>query len=71
MTNEELVINMLGELATTEISKSENPEGFKESKLVAKHGGDIAGNARRELEANTGKKVVSKKTAKNPNLLDE
>ena len=66
MTNAELVINMLGELATTEISKSEDPEGFEESKIVAKRGGDIAGNARRELEENTGKKVVSKKTAKNP-----
>lgn len=71
MTNAELVINMLGELATTEISKSENPEGFEESKVVAKRGGDIAGNARKELEANTGKKVVSKKTAANPKELDE
>lgn len=71
MTNAELVINMLGELATTEISKTENPEGFKESKIIAKRGGDIAGNARKELEANTGKKVVSKKTAKNPKTLDE
>ena len=71
MTNAELVINMLGELATTEISKSENPEGFEESKIVAKRGGDIAGNARKELEANTGKKVVSKKTAANPKELDE
>ena len=71
MTNAELVITMLGELATTEISKSENPEGFEESKIVAKRGGDIAGNARRELEANTGKKVVSKRTAKNPELLDK
>lgn len=71
MTNAELVINMLGELATTEISKTENPEGFKESKIIAKRGGDIAGNARKELESNTGKKVVSKKTAKNPKTLDE
>ena len=71
MTNAELVINMLGELATTEISKSEDPEGFEESKIVAKRGGDIAGNARRELEANTGKKVVSRKTEKNPKELDE
>ena len=54
MTNAELVINMLGELATTEISKSEDPEGFEESKKIAKRGGDIAGNARKELEANTG-----------------
>lgn len=71
MTNAELVINMLGELATTEISKVENPEGFEESKDVAIDGGSIAGNARRELEARTGKKIVSSKNAKNPRLLDE
>lgn len=56
MPNAELVINMLGELATTEISKVENPNGFEESKNVAIDGGTIAGNARRELEARTGKK---------------
>lgn len=39
MTNAELVINMLGELATTEISKTENPQGFEESKIVARDGG--------------------------------
>lgn len=71
MTNAELVINMLGELATTEISKVENPEGFEESKDVAIDGGSIAGNARRELESRTGKKIVSSKNAKNPKLLDE
>ena len=71
MTNAELVINMLGELATTEISKVENPEGFEESKTVAIDGGTIAGNARRELEARTGKKIVSSKNAKDPKLLDE
>ena len=71
MTNAELVINMLGELATTEISKVENPEGFEESKDVAIDGGSIAGNARRELEARTGKKIVISKNAKNPKLLDE
>lgn len=71
MPNAELVINMLGELATTEISKVENPNGFEESKNVAIDGGTIAGNARRELEARTGKKVVSSKNAKNPKLLDE
>ena len=48
MTNAELVINMLGELATTEISKTENPKGFEESKIVARDGGYIAGNALRE-----------------------
>ena len=61
MTNEGIVINMLGEIATTEISKVENPEGFDESKNVAIDGGTIAGNARRELEARTGKKVASSK----------
>ena len=69
MTNAELVINMLGELATTEISKSENPNGFEESQDVAKRGGTIAGNARRELEANTGRKVISKNNANNKRLL--
>lgn len=69
MTNAELVISMLGELATTEISKSENPNGFDESQNVAKRGGTIAGNARRELEANTGRKVVSKNNANNKKLL--
>ncbi|ADC46608.1 hypothetical protein mru_0757 [Methanobrevibacter ruminantium M1] len=70
MTNAELVINMLGELATTEISKTENPGGFEESKHVAKRGGNIAGNARKELEANTGRKVLSKANAKDKNLLE-
>ena len=71
MTNAELVINMLGELATTEISKTENPKGFEESKIVARDGGNIAGNALRELEERTGRKVVSSKNSKNPRLLDE
>ena len=69
MTNAELVINMLGELATTEISKSKNPNGFEESRDVAKRGGDIAGNALRELETNTGRKVLSKRNAKDKKLL--
>ena len=71
MTNMELILNMLAEGTTTEISKTENPEGFDESKNVAIDGGTIAGNARRELEARTGKKVVSSKNSKNPKLLDE
>ena len=71
MTNAELVINMLGELATTEISKTENPQGFEESKIVARDGGNIAGNALRDLEERTGRKVVSSKNSKNPRLLDE
>ena len=71
MTNAELVINMLGELASSEISKTENPQGFEESKIVARDGGNIAGNALRELENRTGRKVVSSKNSKNPRLLDE
>lgn len=71
MTNAELVINMLGELATTEISKTENPQGFEESKVVAKDGGNIAGNALRELEDRTGRKIVSSQNSKNPRALDE
>ena len=71
MTNAELVINMFGELASSEISKSENPQGFEESKIVARDGGNIAGNALRELENRTGRKVVSSKNSKNPRLLDE
>lgn len=69
MTNIELILNMLAEASTTEISKAENPEGFKESQKVAVRGGNIAGNARKELEENTGRKVVSKSNARDKKLL--
>ena len=59
MTNTELILNMLAEASTKDISQAVNPNNFEESKKVAKQGGDIAGNARKELEAKTGKKVVS------------
>ena len=71
MTNTELVLNMLAEVSTTDISKVENPKGFEESRDIARRGGNIAGNARKELEANTGKKVISKKTSKNSDLLEK
>ena len=71
MTNMELILNMLAEASTTEISKVENPDGFEESRDVAKRGGNIAGNARQELEEVTGKSVISKKNSKKPELLDE
>lgn len=58
MTNLELVLNMLAEVSTKDISKAINPKNFAESKKIAKQGGTIAGNARKELEAKTGKKVV-------------
>jgi len=68
MTNLELVLNMLAETATTEISKSEEPTGLDESKKIAKEGGTIAGNARREIEKKTSKPVITSenwKTRKN------
>ncbi len=60
MTNLELVLNMLAEVTTTEISKKKNPEGFEENKTIAKEGGTVAGNTRKEIEKRTGEKVVSK-----------
>jgi prophage antirepressor-like protein len=65
MTNMELVLNMLAEATTSEISKEKNPKTLDESKMIANQGGTIAGNARKEIEAKTGKKVVSKLNAKN------
>ncbi|HNW82544.1 MAG TPA: BRO family protein [bacterium] len=64
MTNLELVLNMLAEATTTEISKEKKPDNFEENKKIAKQGGTIAGNTRKEIEEKTGKKVVSKKNAK-------
>src|SRR3989339_1133498 len=63
MTNLELVLNMLAETATTEISQKKQPENFPESKKVAKEGGTIAGNARLEIESKTGKKIITSKKA--------
>jgi hypothetical protein len=71
MSNVELVFNMLAEVSTTEISKSVNPNGFKQSKTVAKRGGKIAGDARENLEKESGKKVLTKHNAKHPELLDD
>lgn len=59
MTNKELVLNMLAELSTREISEVTDPDSFQEHKQVARQGGEVARNARMELEAKTGKKVVS------------
>ena len=59
MTNKELVLNMLAELSTKEISEATDPDTFDEHKSVAKKGGEVARNARLELEAKTGKKVVT------------
>ena len=64
MTNTELVLNMLAELSTKQISEASEPDTFNEHIDVAKQGGEVARNARLELEAKTGKKVVSPLNAK-------
>ena len=63
MSTLELVLNMLAEATTTEISKTTEPQNFEENKNVAKRGGQIAGNARREIEKDTGQPVISSKNA--------
>ena len=69
MTNTELILNMLAEASTKDISKAVNPKGFDESKSVAKQGGDVARVAKEALEQKTGKKVVTSLNAKG--LLEE
>ena len=64
MTNLELVLNMLAEATTKEISKEKKPKTFTENKIIAKQGGTIAGNTRKEIEEKTGKKVTSPMNAK-------
>lgn len=64
MTNLELVLNMLAEATTTEISKEKKPKTFEQNRIIANQGGTIAGNTRREIEEKTGKKVVTSKNAK-------
>ncbi|MDG4951884.1 BRO family protein [Actinobacillus equuli subsp. equuli] len=63
MTTLELVLNMLAEATTTELTRQTNPQGLEENKAVAKRGGTVAGNARKEIEAQTGKPVISKQKA--------
>lgn len=64
MTNTELILNMLAEASTKDISQATNPKDFEESKKVAKQGGNVAKVAMKELESKTGKKVVSPLNAK-------
>jgi len=63
MSTLELVLNMLAEATTTEISKSAVPKSFEENKQAAKSGGQVAGNARKEIEAKTGKPVITSTNA--------
>ena len=69
MTNTELILNMLAEASTKDISAAVNPRDFTESKKIAKQGGNVAKVAMKELEAKTGKKVVTALNAKNQNKL--
>ena len=63
MTTLEIVLNMLAEATTTELTKATNPKGLEENKKVAKKGGGVAGNARKEIEKETGKPVITSKNA--------
>ncbi|HOZ36167.1 MAG TPA: Bro-N domain-containing protein [archaeon] len=65
MTNIELVLNLLAEATTTEISKVEDPKGFLPSENIAKSGGEIVGTTRRNIEKRLGKTVITSKNAKN------
>ena len=71
MTNKELVLNMLAELSTKEISENRNPETYNEHKQIARQGGEIARNARIELEEKSGKKVISPLNAKDSLMLNK
>ena len=63
MSTLELVLNMLAEATTTELTNIHNPNGLEENKKVAKRGGAIAGNTRKEIEADTGRSVITAKNA--------
>lgn len=63
MTTTEIILNMLAEAATKDITNATNPKGLEENKKVAKRGGSIAGNARKEIERETGKPVITSKNA--------
>ncbi|OAV71591.1 DNA-damage-inducible protein D [Bacteroidales bacterium Barb4] len=71
MTNTELVLNMLAELSTKQISETTDPDSFEEHAQAAQKGGEVARHARAELEAKTGRKVVSALNAKSSLLLNK
>lgn len=71
MTNTELALNLLAEVSTTELSRNTNPQGFSQSKDIAEVGGSIAGNARKELEKQLGRSVISPTNAATPKYLDD
>ena len=69
MSTLELVLNMLAEATTTELSKKHEPYGIEENKHIARQGGKIAGNARKEIELNTGEPVITSKKAAELNVV--
>lgn len=70
MSNLELVLNMLAEVSTTEISRGSNPQGFEESKKVARQGGNVARNAREEIEKQSGKSAITSRNAKDSDQIE-
>ncbi|MBQ1430839.1 MAG: hypothetical protein IIZ05_04390, partial [Firmicutes bacterium] len=64
MSTLELALNMLAEATTTELTKVQDPEGLEENRRVSQQGGRIAGNARKEIEEETGRPVVTSQNAK-------
>lgn len=71
MTNTELALNLLAEVSTTELSRMQRPSGYDKTKEVTISGGEIAGNARKELEAKLGRSIISSSNAAMPELLDD
>lgn len=67
MSTLELALNMLAEATTTELTKVHNPQGLEENKVIAKRGGQIAGNARKNIEQETGNPIITRKNAKQLN----
>ena len=63
MSTLELALNMLAEATTTELTNAQNPHGLEENRIVAKQGGAVAGNARKEIESKTGRPVVTAENA--------
>ena len=63
MSTLELALNMLAEATTTELTKVHNPQGLEENQRIAKKGGNVAGNARREIEQETGKSIITSQNA--------
>ena len=63
MSTTELTLNQLAEVATRELSRQEKPEGFEQNQDIARRGGSVAGNARRDLEEQLGRTVITSKNA--------